>query len=298
MEKFKYSLLVFLGGCSYGVVATFVKFAYHDGFTMQEITGAHYSFGVTFLWLATFFVKKDRLTGKQWLFFLLSGLPLGLTSIFYNYSLQFINASFAIILLLQFSWLSIVLRFIFLKEKPANKSIIAIVIVLIGTILAAGIMENGMNFSLYGATFALLAAVSFASFIFISGYNKTAINPIYKSAIMATGGAIFVLTVMPPTFLFNGSLVNGLAKYGFCVSLFSLLIPTIFFNIGMPKIGTLGSILATSELPMAIIMSTLFLGEKVTLIQWLGVVLILAGIIFPNYQPNNERKNLTKTKQI
>ena len=288
MEKFKYSLLVFLGGCSYGIVATFVKFAYKDGFTMQEITGAHYSFGVIFLWFAASFVKKDKLTGKQWLFHLLSGLPLGFTSICYNHSLEYINASFAIILLLQFTWISPLLRLIFLKEKPSNRANIAIVIILIGTLFAAGIVENGVNFSLYGAFFALLAAISFASFIFISGLNKTPLNPIYKSAIMATGGAIFVLTVMPPTFLFSGALFHGLAKYGLAVSLFSLLIPTIFFNIGMPKIGTLGSILATSELPMAIIMSTLVLKETVTLLQWLGVILILSGIIFANYQPSKK----------
>lgn len=294
MEKLKYSILVFLGGCSYGVVATFVKFAYQDGFTMQQVTGAHYSFGVIFLWLAAAFVKKTTLTFKQVLFYLFSGLPLGLTSIFYNYSLVYINVSFAIILLLQFSWLSIVLRFIFLKEHPTPKNIIAIVIILIGTVLAAGIVENGINFSLYGAFFALLSAISFASFITISSQNKLSINPIYKSAIMATGGAIFVLTIMPPTFLFDGSLANGLAKYGLAVSFFSLLIPTIFFNIGMPKIGPLGSILATSELPMAILMSTLVLNEKVTFIQWLGVLFILLGIIFPNYQFS---KKLNKSRQ-
>jgi len=33
-------LLVFFGACSFGILSTFVKLAYHDGYTLGDVTGA------------------------------------------------------------------------------------------------------------------------------------------------------------------------------------------------------------------------------------------------------------------
>lgn len=64
----------------------------------------------------------------------------------------------------------------------------------------------------------------------------------------------------------------------------------ILFNIGMPKVGgSLGTILSASELPMAVTMSTCILHETVSLLQWIGVVIILLGIAYPNVQIRQTR---------
>lgn len=44
----------------------------------------------------------------------------------------------------------------------------------------------------------------------------------------------------------------------------------------------LGTILTASELPVAVSMSALVLGEQVGMLQWIGVALILGGIAFSN----------------
>lgn len=119
MKILNYTLLVFLGGCSYGVVSTFVKLGYSEGFRLSEVTGSQYFFGAIMLWAIAIFVPKDRLKCKQWLTLAIGGIPMGLTGIFYNQALSYINASFAIILLLQFTWISMVL--ISLTKKISNK---------------------------------------------------------------------------------------------------------------------------------------------------------------------------------
>ena len=71
----------------------------------------------------------------------------------------------------------------------------------------------------------------------------------------------------------------------------------------MPKVGSgLGTILSASELPTAVMMSTLILHEAVTYSQWFGVIMILCGIAFPNIQRRsvrsyNERGIIAKTYQ-
>ncbi|MEW4151487.1 hypothetical protein Q0N88_14915 [Bacillus thuringiensis] len=40
----RYSLLVLLGACSYGILAIFVKLAYAEGFSLGEVIGSQYWF--------------------------------------------------------------------------------------------------------------------------------------------------------------------------------------------------------------------------------------------------------------
>lgn len=283
MEIGKYALLVFLGGCSYGVVSTFVKLAYGDGYHVGDVTGSQYVLGAVMLWIVSIFVQKSKLTVKQWFILLISGFPMGLTGIFYNRSLEYIDASFAIILLLQFTWIGILLQMAIDKLTPSRKNVIATIIILLGSLLASGFLKNEITFSLAGIGWGMLAAFAFATFIFISGRTSIPVHPIYKSAIMTTGAALLVCMILPPVFLINGALTNGLLLYGLFFGFFGSLVPPVLFNIGMPKVGSgLGNILSASELPTAVLMSTLILHEAVTLSQWIGVVFILIGIAFPN----------------
>ncbi len=290
MGNWKYALLVFLGGCSYGVVSTFVKLAYGDGFGVGDVTGSQYVLGAIMLWIFTIFVPKNKLNGRQWLILTICGFPMGLTGIFYNKALEFVDASFAIILLLQFTWISMVLQFIIDRQAPSRKSISATVIILLGSILASGFLKSELSFSPAGIGFGLLAALSFATFIMISGRSGIPVHPIRKAAIMTSGAALLVCIVLPPAFLINGALFDGLLLYGVFFGFFGSLVPPVLFNIGMPKVGSgLGTILSASELPTAVMMSTLILHEAVTYSQWFGVIMILCGIAFPNIQKRSVR---------
>lgn len=296
MRIWIYALLVFLSGCSYGVVSTFVKLGYSEGFVLSEVTGSQYFFSVIMLWIIAIFIPKIRLRGKQWLILAISGIPMGLASIFYNQALDYINASFAIILLLQFTWISIVMQYIFEKKVPNRKSLIATGIILFGSIIASGFLKSDITFSPVGISWGLLSALSFASFIFVSGRTSIPAHPVYKSAIMATGAALLIFIVFPPVFLVNGTLTNGLIMYGLPAGFFGSLVPAVLFNIGIPKIGSgLGTILSASELPMAVFMSAFVLHEVVTFSQWVGVIIILIGIAYPNLQ-SRQPTYLTRKK--
>ena len=88
MQKFFYPFLVFSAGACYGVLSTFVKFAYDAGFDLSDVSGTQCLFGMLFLWIAVFFTGKGQVTGKQVLFLLLAGIPMALTTIFYYLKLR------------------------------------------------------------------------------------------------------------------------------------------------------------------------------------------------------------------
>ncbi|MDQ0171350.1 EamA family transporter [Paenibacillus tundrae] len=284
MKSWHYALIVFLGGCCYGILSTFVKLAYNAGFSTPEVTGTQYFFGAVLSWIFVIFVKKKNLTLKQVMQLLLSGIPFGLTGMFYYQSLQTINASLAIVLLFQFVWIGTIYEWLLQKKKPTRNKLISIGVLLSGSVLAANIISQGsLSLTWQGTIWGLLAASTFALFIFLSGSVAKETSPILKSALLSTGAVITVFVVFPPTFLFNLDVMAGITPYGLILGVFGVLLPPLLYSIGMPHIGSgMGTIMTASELPMAVIMSSLVLGEVVSWFQWTGVIIILSGIAFSN----------------
>ena len=284
LAKWNYALIVFLGGCCYGILSTFVKLAYAAGFSAAEVTGAQYLFGTAITWILVLLTKKYKVTRMQAIKLLLSGIPFGMTGIFYYQSLQTINASLAIILLFQFVWIGTLFEMVIYKKKPTKEKVISIIILLFGSVLAGGIsLEGGMDISWQGAGWGLLSAFTFATFIFLSGSVGKNTAPLLKSGLLSLGGLFVVFLVFPPVYLMDFSTLIGVAPYGLLLGVFGAVLPPLLYSIGMPQIGPgLGTILTASELPVAVSMSALVLREQVGMLQWIGVALILGGIAFSN----------------
>jgi drug/metabolite transporter (DMT)-like permease len=292
LKNWHYAIIVFLGGCCYGILSTFVKLAYSAGYSVAEVTGGQYLFGTLITWVLVLFTKKQKIMRNQTIKLLLSGIPFGLTGGFYYQALQTLNASLAIILLFQFVWIGTLFEVIFFKKKPTKGKVISINTLLVGSVLAGGIIsEGGINISWQGTIWGLLSALSFATFIFLSGSVGNDTPPLLKSALLSTGGLLVVFLMFPPIFLFDLPVLTGVAPYGLLLGFFGVVLPPLLYSIGMPHIGPgLGTILTASELPVAVSMSALILEERVGVSQWIGVALILGGIA-----AGNVRRSKTKT---
>lgn len=284
MKSWSFALLVFLAGCCYGILSTFVKFAYAAGFSAKDVTGSQFLIGTLLIWIAVIFTKKQKMTLRNISKLLLSGIPLGLTGVFYYHSLQTLSASLGIIFLFQFVWIGTLFEWVFHKKKPSFEKTVSIIVLLIGSVFAAGVIGNGWNgFSWQGIIWGMLSAITYTLFLFLSSTVGKDTPPVLKSAIFSTGGLIVVFTLFPPTFIFHPSILAGVAPYGLYLGVFGVVLPPLLFSIGMPHVGPgLGTILTTSELPVAVMMSAFVLHEQVQTSQWLGVIMILAGIALGN----------------
>jgi drug/metabolite transporter (DMT)-like permease len=119
---------------------------------------------------------------------------------------------------------------------------------------------------------------------------------VQKSALFTTGGMITVFILSPPTGLLQIPVLMEIAPYGFYLGLLGVVLPPILFTIGMPHVGPgLGTILTSSELPIAVILSSIVLSEHVSMSQWLGVVLILGGIVAGNLKISHTKKKKKST---
>jgi len=287
-------LYIIIGSACYGVLSTFVKLAYNDGFIVNDVVGIQMFVGAVLLWSIVFINKlfKKNSTAQTYvkpakkdiLLLTVLGSTTGLTGMFYYLSLQYISASFAIVLLFQFTWIGVLLEALLNRKFPEKGKVISLIPLIIGTLFATNVFSTGIQqLNLLGLLFGLLSAISYSIFVLLSGRVAVQTNPITKTALMITGGFIICALFLPPNFFSDGKLfVEITIKYGIILGFLGPFFSTFMFSKGVPLTGSgLASILGAAELPTAVLMSALVLKESIGTAQYIGVFLILAGIILP-----------------
>jgi drug/metabolite transporter (DMT)-like permease len=283
MATLKNSLYILIGACSYGILASIVKLGYKAGYSVHEITGSQYLFGLLLLLIVSPFFKRTKITLKQVGSLMLTGTALSLTGIFYGLSLAKNPASIAVVLLFQFTWIGILIESLYMKKKPTRDKLLSIAFLLIGTVLASNLTTEGIHsIQADGLIYGLISALCFAVFIFASGKVATEVSTIQRSLFITLGGLIIILLTFSPIFITSGILFDGLWKYALLTSLFGVIFPIVFYALGAPKLdGGLTTIIGSAELPAAVVAAVVILNERISALQVLGIVAILIGIGIP-----------------
>lgn len=295
MGKFRSAAAVFIGAASFGILSTFVKKAYALDFTLAEVTGVQVLFGMLFLW-SIFLVRSvlpkstkqyEKKTAKWKI--LLAGVSTGVVSILYYKSVELVPASIAIVLLMQFIWISAIIEMLFFKQRPTQRQAIGMLFILAATLLATGVFESAIqSINWMGVLYGLLAATAYAVFIIVNGRVGNDYPPVQKSALMVSGAGILIFTVLQPFHLISLDVDLRIYQFGLLLSVFGTVLPPLLYAYGMPTVGTsLGSILSAVELPVAVAMSFFVLHEPVTALQWIGVFVILAMVAWINLKPKD-----------
>ncbi len=280
--------LVALGATSYGMLATFVKLAYQEHFTTAEVTSSQFILGIIGMLIINTFQKiknkntSEKPTSQNIFNLMLAGTSLGMTSVFYYLCVKYIDVSIAIVLLMQTVWMGVLLEMFLDKKLPSAQKITAVIIVLIGTILATNLINSTSTIDYRGILWGLAAAASFTTTMFTANRVAPHINAAQRSLYMLLGGAIIVFTFgfLTQTTSYNFSIFF---KWGIFLALFGTIIPPMLMNAGFPITGIgLGSIVSALELPVSVLMAYFLLNEIVILSQWIGIGLIVLAIILMN----------------
>ena len=280
------ALLVLLAATSYGLMSPIVKLAIADGWDVRALTFVQVLGGALMLWALILIRGKFRLSLRmnrsEWL--LLAGIGiagLSLTTMFFNQSLARLDASLAIVLLFQYTWITILLESIRARRWPEHHAWLAMLFIFAGTVLAVGILEHSTGqWDGVGLTLGLLSAVSYSMFFFLSGFLPPALEPLAKSAVMATASLAFIALAQGVGAITAAGATVPLAAWGLLLGLLGIALPTICFNAGIPRIGAgLAALLGSLELPVAVLAAYAILGEPLSWWQGTGVAMIIAGIL-------------------
>lgn len=293
-------VLVALGATSYGMLATFVKLAYKEGFTTAEVTSSQFIYGIIGVLIINLFQRiknknsATKANSKNILHLMIAGTSMGMTSVFYYLAVKYIPVSIGIVLLMQTVWMGVLLEWFLDKKAPSIQKTLAVLVVIIGTAFAINIFKINFNDTTIdwtkGLFWGLLAAASFTTTMFTANKVALGISSAQRSLFMLLGGAIIVFGfgLYTQTTEFNFEIFT---KWGIVLALFGTIIPPMLLNAGFPLTGIgLGSIVSSLELPVSVLMAYFLLNEELQLIQWIGILLIILAIVIMNIQFNNPVK--------
>ena len=285
-------LFVGLGAISYGVLATVVKLSYNEGFNTEEVTFSQ--FGIGWLILAVMAIvqlrnqtavcdKELTVKHKQAIFkLILAGTSLGFTGLFYYRAVHFVPVSLCIVLLMQSVWMGVLLEVILLRKRPSITKIIAVGIVLVGTVFATEVYKDINVLDFRGVIWGMLGALAYTVSLFTSNKIGLELHNIFRSFWMMTGGFLVVVFAALPV-LFQSFSWDVFLPWGLFLAIFGTVLPPLFMNKGMPLTGMgIGAIIIAIEIPVSVAMASIFLQEHINWIQWCGVVLIMCAIVLLN----------------
>ncbi|WP_052807396.1 EamA family transporter [Risungbinella massiliensis] len=284
MNRTKASIWVLIAATFFGLVSLLVKIAYAVGMSAELVIGMQSIVGTSLLLVVGLQDWRNvvQVPHKTKLILMFGGVISSLTSVFYYQSLSLLPASLAIILLFQFTWIGVLLESLTKKQMPKWNQLLSVSVILVGTIFSADLSWTELReISIAGILLGLGSAFTYSSMIFVSGNVANDLTVRAKTVWMTLGSFIMIMTFYPPIEAFQANdFTSTIWMWGLAIGICGVAIPYFMFNTAVRYVGSgLTSILGSLELPVVIICSAFVLHEDVTWIRWVGVFLILIGVV-------------------
>ena len=202
-------------------------------------------------------------------FFGLQYIPAGLYSaLFYTYPVM------------------VALISVFLGQKLHKIAWIAIALTLLGMVLVIPDLRIAGENTVLGLSIAILNAIFVAIYFVIISREMPKVSSISRgAAYVITGTLCFLLLLIP---FFGLTMPDNLTTWALLITMatWSTAMPIFVINIGIQKLGvTQAAIIGTSEPIITMTLALILLNEAVLPVQWLGAVLIIAGVILLELRP-------------
>lgn len=268
---------ILLASISYGSLGVVAKLAYADGVGSGALPIFQMFFG--FLFFSALNIKNLKhffaIPKKNILTLSVAGFLSGLTAYLYYASLAHLAASTAVILLFQFVWIGVALEAVYARRLPSIYEIIAILLCYIGTYFGVG--GIGGELHTLSVIEGFLSGAAFAGYIFISSVACTD-----ESSEGRTFWIIFSAFAATLLFSFGGVFETDILAtigWGAVCGVLGVLIPFYIYSAYAPKIGSAAtSLVGSTELPSALVISWIVLGEKLDLLQIFGAFIVMGAV--------------------
>ncbi|GKW45574.1 DMT family transporter [Planococcus sp. NCCP-2050] len=285
MKNWIYPVMVVVAASCYGVLSTIIKVAMSHGFTTAEAVTSQYFTG--FVLAAILFAVTQRSLPRLrgWKILVLSGSFTAATGMVYSHSLNYLPASLAVVLLFQFTWIGMFMDCIANRRWLKRIEVISLLILFGGTILAAGVIDADLSgIPWQGWAWGIGAAFCFSAFMFVNGKQIEGMDTTTRLFYVSLAAALVIAVFQTPEIIWNGTFFGeGLWIYGLLLGFFGIIMPIYFFSIAVPHVGSgLASILSAMELPVAVIASVIILSESLTVLQIVGIFVVLTGMVLPS----------------
>ncbi|GAB1858640.1 DMT family transporter [Flavobacteriaceae bacterium MHTCC 0001] len=277
-----------LGIVLFSSKAVMVKLAYQYNVDAMSMLLLRMVFSFPFYIVIAFMYSNSnsttKKTSKDWLWLVFFGVVgYYLASYFDFVGLTYIKASLERIILFIYPTIVLLLNKLFLKQKITNPQIMAIILTYIGVVVAFADEVNisGDN-TILGGALIVLSALTYASYLVGSGWliPKYGVMQFTAYAMLVSCICVFV----------HYSIINRVGLFGFewqvyalgfLIAVFATVIPSFLVSAAIKMISSSNFAIIAGIGPIStIVLAAIFLEEQLTLLQLLGALVVIVGILF------------------
>ncbi len=297
-KTFVYGILLgVLGIVLFSSKAVMVKLAYRYQVDAISILLLRMVFSFPFYVVIAFLYRnkknEETVTNKDYLWVVAFGLVgYYLASYFDFVGLTYIKASLERIILFIYPTVVLLLNKIFLKKPISNVQTGAILLTYLGIIIAFGTeVSISGNDTYLGGFFIILSAITYASYLVGSGWliPKFGVVKFTSYAMIISCFSVFIhygLTYKGDIF----TLPWQVYLLGFLIAIFATVIPSYLVSASIKMINSSNFAVIAGFGPIStIVLAAIFLNEKLTLLQILGALVVIIGILIVSLKSNKSK---------
>jgi len=279
-ERYQGFILVFLSALFYSTLGIFGKYIYNTGIEMSLVIVLRFFATVVLLGAFLLLTRKEPLVtlSRPVLF---QGIFFVATAILYFMAVKHLSAGLATVILFAHPALVAVLAVVFYREKIRGLQLCGLFLALLGLFFISGLyIENSMALSPLGLTLAILSAVVYAVYVLLGQKSVKSDGVWTITFTVALMGLIILAVVFPKDLPALFTITPYQLLLGLAMAFFGTLLPVVLLLKGVQKLGaSIGSLISIIEVPLALFLAYLVLGEVLTVMQVVGTVLIVISTI-------------------
>jgi drug/metabolite transporter (DMT)-like permease len=276
--RLKGYILAAISAITYGLIPLFILPMKAINFPMETTLFYRFTISCLFVFLYLFLKKENfKLKLNELVITAILGLLYGFSADFLFVGYDLLTPGIASTILFVYPVFVAIMLWLFFKEKLSKNTFIAIAITLLG-VLVLSMKDNSFKINLLGLGVCILSALCYASYMLIVNKSKIEISGIMITFYSMGFTAIYYLCkafyndvsiVVPTEILLN-------------LTVFALVTTVLSISCLIYAIQLIGStptaIMGALEPVVAVLISVLLFGEKLTLSLSLGVIFIIAGV--------------------
>ena len=286
-------LLMVLAAVGLASSTIVIKFIYRDtGLLPSDVSIWRFVIASAFLWLLALVRPAGAKAARGVLVKpLLLGVVFGLSSLSAMFSLNYLPSSLYILIL--YIYPSLVVVYALLAGKSVPKLFwLGLPLTFIGLFLTAFDFQSVFSVNPVGFVITMINALAMSAYLILServfsdGGSKAV-----GTRWMLTGAMLFNFLWIPLLGLRLPDTGRGWVL-SLALGIFGTRLPLLSINVGLQLIGAArGSMLITLQPVIAVLFSTIFLDETLTLQQWVGGGLVIASVILLQLSADREARD-------
>ncbi len=293
MSSLKTHIVVILAMLFWGMSFIWSKIVFE---TYDPVTTIFFRLIISVLVLFLFMAAANiqiKIDKKDFKYFLLSAVfnPF-LYFIGENFGLKEVSAFFTSVIISTIPVVTPFFVFLFYKEKITRLNLVGLAISFTGVLIiifSDGITKGGSLFGFIMLGIAVLSAIFYTIYVKRLSFKY---NPV---TIIAWQNLIGIVLFLPLFLLFSAKEVVNIhppaeTVYSLIMlGIFASSAAFIFYTYGIQKLGIIKTNFYTNLIPaFSFLFAYLFLGEPLTLLKFIGLLLVITGIVFSEMKKGKE----------